>query len=442
MPIELPNNVRWIINALEAEGFQAYIYGAAIRDALRGMNPIMWDITTNALPSDIIILFDDQKGCSAIPSLQDYGSVTLIVEAESYHVSTFRGLKHQFSDDIEEELIHNDFTINAMAFNDQHGLLDFFNARHDLTNRIICCTNDPVETILEDHSRVLRAVRFEAQLGFCMDEALQKAIIEKAGSLNFYDSEKACNEITQIMLSTKPSFGVKRLSQLGLLEKILPELLPTVGFDSRSSFHTHDVFGHTMEVLDSTIPDLTLRLAALLHDIDKPNCLTIDEEGEGHCYGHATGSSNIAREALRRLNFDSKTIDVVCALIKEHMNSYENATELSIKKLIRRVGPDNICNLFELQIADIKANPLSGKDLNRIGAIRNKCWELLSRREPLTTHDLKLTGYDLMPYYTSGRQIGEALEFLLDKVIDNPSLNERGKLLALLELNIPESNRN
>ena len=188
-----------------------------------------------------------------------------------------------------------------------------------------------------------------------------------------------------------------------------------------------------MTVLDHTKPNLTLRLAALFHDIDKPNCLTIDASGQGHCYGHANSGSLVAREVLTRLNFDLKTINGVCALIKEHMNCYDSVSELSIKRLIRRVGPDNIDNLFELQLADSKGSGVSGRDVARVSSIRNKCWEVLSRKEPLTTHDLDINGYDLMTLYDSGKEIGEAREFLLDKVVDNPSLNTREQLMELLK---------
>jgi len=442
MPIEMPLNVKLILDILESEGYQAFIYGACIRDSLLGIQPIIWDITTSALPPDIILIFDDRDGFSAVPAASDYGTVSLIYQGESYRVSTFRtGIEHRFSEDITEEVSHNDFTMNSIAYNDDTGLIDLFNGVDDINKRIIKCTSDPLQSLKEDCVRILRAVRFEAQLGFKMDESLLKVILGIEDEINFYDSEKVCNELTQIMLTDKPSISIRRLYQLGLLKHLMPEIIETIGFDTHSCFHNLDVFEHTMSVLDGSKPNLSLRLAALLHDIDKPNCLTIDESGEGHCYGHAAGGSLIAKELLSRLHFDQKTIDAVCVLIKEHMNSYDSASELSIKRLIRRIGPDNICNLFELQLTDINANPLSGKDINRISAIRNKCWEVLSRREPITTHDLDITGYDLMAFYSSGKEIGDALEYLMDKVIDNPSLNEKGKLLALLEINIPDSHR-
>lgn len=442
MKIEMPVNVKVILDILQAEGFKAFVYGACIRDSLLGINPIIWDITTNALPPDIILLFDDISGFSAVPAASDYGTVSLIYQGENYRVSTFRtGVEHRFSDDIAEELRHSDFTINAIAYNDSEGLIDLFNGVDDINHKVIRCTGNPVNSFNEDYVRILRAVRFEAQLGFVMDNSLLEVILSLKDVLTFNNSEKVCNEFTQILLTDKPSQSIRRLNELGLLKQLIPELIPTIGFDTHSSFHDKDVFEHTMVVIDSTLPNLNLRLAALLHDVDKPNCLTIDDSGEGHCYGHANGGSLIAKEVLSRLNFDEKTICAVCALIKEHMNSFDNASELSIKRLIRRIGPDNICNLFELQLADIKGTPFSGRDINRICAIRNKCWEVLSRREPLTTHDLDITGYDLMAFYPSGKEIGEALEYLLDKVIDNPSLNEKEKLLALLDIDKPEPRR-
>ncbi len=246
-------------------------------------------------------------------------------------------------------------------------------------------------------------------------------------------SERVRNEFIQILLSELPSQGIRRLLELGLLERLIPELMPAIGFDTRSSYHDKDVFEHSLAVLDNTEPNLTLRLAALLHDIDKPNSLTVDEDGEGYCYGHASGGSEIARTILGRLNFDRKTIKAVSAIIKEHMNDFENISELSIKRLIRRVGPDNIDRLFELQLADIKGSKLSSRSPERITKTRNKCFEVLSRREPLTVHDLDISGYDLFSLgYPPGKEIGEAMDYLLDQVINNPSLNQRDTLIALL----------
>ncbi|MCX5780181.1 MAG: HD domain-containing protein [Firmicutes bacterium] len=442
MKIAMPASVKFILDTLQEEGYQSFIYGACVRDSLLGVQPIIWDITTAALPPEIILLFDDRPGFTAVPAASDYGIVSLIYQGENYRVSTFRsGIELRFSEDVAEELSHNDFTMNSIAYNSGAGLIDPFGGIADIEHRMIRCTSDPLISIRKDSIRILRAIRFEAQLGFTMDPSLLAAIRSSEDAFSFYHSEKACNEFTQILLTTQPSLSIRRLQELGLLKHLIPELIPTVNFDTRSSYHDQDVFVHTLAVLDLTKPDLSLRLAALLHDIGKPACLTIDASGEGHCFGHAGIGADMAKTVLTRLNLDPKTITIVQALIKEHMNDYDNASELSIRRLIRRIGPDNICNLFELQLADIQASPRTGRDFNRVQSIRTKCWEVLSRREPLTTHELELTGYDLMPFYSSGKEIGEALEYLLDKVIDNPSLNDKVKLFALLEIGLPEPKR-
>ncbi len=435
MNIEIPQNVRMIMNILESEGYQAFVYGACIRDSLRGIKPISWEITSDALPPDLVQLFDDREGFSAVPAIQDYSSVSLIYHGNSYRINTFRtGEENRFSDNIGEELKHNDFTMNSIAYNDQTGLVDPWGGVDDIKNQLIKCAGNPANKLAKDQVRILRAIRFEAQLGFTIDFTLLQAISSFKNTLFFASSEKICNELTQILLTDKPSTSIKRLLELGLLEQLIPELIPTIGFDTHSAFHDKDVFEHTLLVLDHTKPNLALRLAALLHDIDKPNCLTLDDKGEGHCYGHASSSSEAAQKILTRLNFDRKTINAVCALIKDHMNTYDNVSELSIKRLIRRVGPGNMDNLFELQLADIEGSALSGKDKSRIIMVRNKCWEVLSRREPLTTHDLDISGYDLMVLgYDAGQDIGEALDYLLDIVVDNPALNDKKILLELLK---------
>lgn len=435
MKINIPENVQEILAKLQNNGYKAYIYGACIRDYLLGKEPITWDITTSALPNDIVLIFDEKEGFSTIPSIQDYGIVTVVFKGESYRVNTFRtGEERRFTDDINQDLLHKDFTMDSIAYNEQEGLVNPYNGVEDIKNRLIRCAKNPLQQMQEDSVRILRAIRFEAQLGFNIDPELLQVIKDLKDSVPASGSERVCNELIQILLSDAPSRGIRRLLELGLLHVLIPELIPTVGFDTRSSYHDKDVFEHSLAVMDSTEPNLTLRLAALLHDIDKPNCLTVDERGEGHCYGHASGGSEMAGSILERLNFDYKTVKAVAALIKEHMNDYDNISELSIKRLIRRVGPDNIDRLFALQLANIKGSELSGRDPERIIKIRNKCWEIMSRHEPLTVHDLDISGYDLLTLgYPPGKEIGEAMNYLLDQVVDNPALNKRDTLLNILK---------
>lgn len=436
MKINMPDNVQRILDILHSHNYQAYIYGACIRDYLLDKEPISWDITSNSLPNNTVVIFDENEGFASIPSVEDYGMVTLHYKGESYQVNTFRtGEERRFADDIKEDLLHKDFTINSIAYNEQAGVVDPYGGVEDIEKRLIRCAQNPYKQMREDSVRILRAIRFEAQLGFEIEADLLQAMKDLKDSIPVSDSTGTRNEFIQILLSDRPSQGIRRLLELGLLERLIPELMPTIGFDTRSSYHDKDVFEHSLLVLDNTNPNLTLRLAALLHDIDKPNCLTIDDDGEGHCYGHASSGAEIAQNIMGRLNFDRKTIRAVSALIKEHMNDYENISELSIKRLIRRVGPDNIDRLFELQLADIKGSSLTSRDPKRIKKIRSKCFEVLSRREPLTVHDLDINGYDLLALgFPPGKKIGEAMEYLLDQVIDNPSLNQKDMLIAMLKV--------
>ncbi|HWP97563.1 MAG TPA: polynucleotide adenylyltransferase [Syntrophomonadaceae bacterium] len=435
MNIIIPENVQLLMTNLNQGGYQAYVYGACLRDLLLGKQPLNWDVSTDALPTDVLLLFDEKDGYSAIPDDHDYRSVRVIFQGESCKISTFQTAEEtRFSGDIKEDLLHHDFTMNSIAYNNQQGIVDPFHGVQDIQKQMIRCAGNPFERLQEDPVRILRAVRFEAQLGFYMDEKLLDAISSSINTLPTSHSTQVCNELTQILLTQKPSFGINRLLELGLLRCLIPELIPTVGFDTHSSYHDRDVFKHTMVVLDQAKAGLNLRLAALFHDIDKPNCLTIDEDGEGHCYGHANSSSEVADSVLSRLGFDRKTIYSVKAIVKEHMNCYDNISELSIRRLIRRVGLENLDSLFELQIADACGSARSGRNVDRVLAIRSKCWEMVARREPLSTHDLDIHGYDLMGLgYPPGKEIGQALEYLLDKVIDNPTLNHKETLMELLK---------
>lgn len=435
MNIVIPDNVQIIMKMLNQAGFQAYVYGACIRDVLLDRQPLNWDVSTDALPPEVVSLFDEQQGWAAIPDARDYRSVMVVKQGESFRISTFQtGREARFSHDIEEDLLHHDFTMNSIAFNDRRGLVDPYNGVEDIRDGIIRCAGDPGNRIRQDRVRILRAVRFEAQLGFVMDKELEKAISAYKEALPFNNSEQVRNELAQILLSQKPSIGIRRMIHLGVMPNLIPEIMPTIGFDTCSSYHDLDVFEHTMVVVDQVKNTLSLRLAAFFHDITKPYCLTIDESGEGHCYGHAGSASELAVLVLTRLGFDRKTIASVKALIKEHMNCYENISDLSLRRLIRRVGVENMDSLFELQIADARGSSKSGRDVNRVLAIRNKCWEIIARREPLTTHDLDIHGYDLMERgYPPGKEIGQAMEYLLDKVIDNPGLNKKETLINLLK---------
>ncbi|WP_054696843.1 CCA tRNA nucleotidyltransferase [Syntrophomonas palmitatica] len=434
MKIDIPGNVQAIIKKLTNEGFEASVYGSCIRDTLLGRPVLTWDILTSALPPEIVSLFDEKEGYKAIPALRDYTSVNVIYRGESYRVSSYRsGEEHRFADIIDDALIHNDFTMNSIAYNEARGFIDPYNGIDDLRAKCIKCVGEGSANLQEDPVRILRAVRFEAELGFTICESLLNDIRSLSHTVVAADPEKLCNEFTQILLVDKPSFVINRLLELGLLGYLIPELIPTVGFDTHSSYHDKDVFTHSLMVMDNTHANLSLRLAALLHDIGKTSCLTIDENGEGHCYGHASIGSELASVILGRLNFDNKTINTVCALVKEHMNDYDNISELGLKRLIRRVGPDNVGSLFALQIADIKGSELSGRSIAQIRSVRNKCFEVLSRREPLSTHDLDINGYELMGLgYAPGRDIGEALDYLLDIVAANPSLNQKETLIKLL----------
>ncbi len=258
MKINMPENVQTILEKLHSNGYEAYIYGACIRDYLLGKQPISWDITTNALPNNTIVIFDENEGFTSIPSVEDYGIVTVHFKGESYQVNAFRtGEERRFADDINEDLLHKDFTMNSIAYNEQAGVVDPYNGVGDIENRLIRCAQNPYKQIQEDSARILRAVRFESQLGFKIEAELLQAMKDLKDSVPASGSARVRNEFIQILLSELPSQGIRRLLELGLLERLIPELMPAIGFDTRSSYHDKDVFEHSLVVLDTTEPNLT-----------------------------------------------------------------------------------------------------------------------------------------------------------------------------------------
>jgi tRNA nucleotidyltransferase (CCA-adding enzyme) len=434
MKILLPQAVVFILDTLSRNNYKAYIVGGCVRDSLLGKQPNDWDITTNALPDQIMNLF-----LKTMPTGIKHGTVTVVVDGDNYEVTTFR-IESAYSDNrhpdqvfftsnIEEDLSRRDFTINAMAYNPSESLVDAFNSEADLKNKIIRCVGNADERFKEDALRMLRAIRFSTQLNFELNKDTLNSIIHNSSLIENVSLERIRDEISKILICTKPSIGIRLLQQTGLLEYILPELEICVGFNQHNPHHHLEVFDHIMEVLDLTPPDLVIRLAALFHDIAKPKCLTMDENGSGHFYMHEIESAKETEKILKRLRFDNNTISKVCILIREHMQGHNKLKTPSIKKLISRVGTENLNSLFELNIADIKAHK-PPHNLDIIYELKEKTSKIINEKQPLAVKDLKINGIDLINAdIPKGKSIGAILNTLLDKVIENPELNEKDILL-------------
>lgn len=435
----IPKYIEEAIQKLENSSYEAYIVGGSIRDLILNKEPADYDITTNAQPNEIIGVFKDYK---TILTGIEFGTVIVVLNGKNIEITSYRiegeyrdgrkPSKVYFTGDLEEDLARRDFTINSMAYNKNIGLIDPFNGRGDLKSRLIKTVGNPRERFAEDHLRILRAIRFASQLGFSIESNTYNACIEMASLLKSISIERIRDELFKILLSKKPSLGIGLMKDSKVLDVVLPELLPTIAFDQRNPHHDKNVFDHTLSVVDNTPPVLQIRLAALFHDIAKPHTLTVDEEGIGHFYRHEDVGAVMTRQLLNRLHCSNGLIKDVENLVKEHMTHHADYKDRGLKRLIARVGQNNIFHLLELQKADkISSNPYANIDY--LMERKRQVQRILETKEPYEKKQLAISGNDILELgYQEGRVIGEILDLLMEKVLENPELNNKNDLIEIV----------
>lgn len=439
MKIVLPNDVGIILNILSDKGYEAYIVGGCVRDSLLNRTPSDWDITTNAKPKTVVDIFEN-LGHRVIPTGMKHGTITIMIDGVGYEVTTYRvdgeyddnrhPKKVTFTNSLKEDLSRRDFAINAMAYSPKNGLIDIYGGIDDLSNKEIRCVGNAIERFSEDALRMIRAIRFSCQLGFELTQSVINAICDLSSNIKSVSAERVREEFCKILASDKVTDGICHLGQSGLMWYIIPELYATLKFKQHNKHHDKDIFWHTLSVVENVEPKLELRLSALLHDIGKSKCFSKDENDVGHFYNHARISADMSKEILKRLKFDNKTIDEVGKLIYSHMISTDLNTK-SIKKLINRVGKNNIYNLIELMISDRKGCAKGYRNYDDILELKNKVSKILNEKQPLSVKDLDINGYDLIKLGYKGREIGEMLDILLASVLESPELNSREVLLQM-----------
>ena len=443
MEIVIPSKLEKLFKILEGEGFETYLVGGCVRDSLLGKPPKDWDACTSAKPEKVIEILE-KKGYRVVPTGLQHGTVTIVDQGDHVEITTFRvdGVYEDhrrpsnvsFTEDIRQDLSRRDFTINAMAYNHQQGLVDPYGGRKDLEDRIVKCVGDPALRFQEDALRMLRAIRFCGQLDFALDAMTEGIIVELGRLLEKISQERVREEFNKILLTDIPSQSIIRLIDTGLMKYIIPELIACVGFEQHNPNHDKDVLHHILAVVDHTEGDLQLRLSALLHDIGKPKTFIVDEKGIGRFYGHHMNGMVIAEQILKRLRYDNNTIENVKILVGEHMSRFQDAKPKAIKKLISRVGIENLNRLFKLQIAD-KMGAREDYDYSHILRVKEEADRIIHERQPLSVKDLAVDGKDLIAAgIPQGKEIGKSLNDLLEKVLEQPELNNRQALLRLLEV--------
>lgn len=432
MKLNIPSYVEMIIDRLEKTGYDAYIVGGSLRDMLLGKEPKDYDITTNALPEEIETLFRDFK---TVNIGKKFGTIIICHEMGEIEVTTFRkegqyvdGRRPQwvsFSNRIEEDLGRRDFTINAMAYNNSRGIIDPFEGQKDINRKIIRTVGLPKERFREDYLRIMRCIRFATELEFEIEEETLKAAKSYSKYVEKVSMERITEEFFKIIMSPVPSKGIRLLEDIGLLDIVLPELIPAIGFDQKNPHHEMDVYNHILCVLDNTPPILQVRLAALFHDIAKPHTLKVDEDGVGHFYGHDRLGADMARQALKRLKVSNELMEKVYKLVKEHMNRHAHFKDKGLKRLIGRIGQKEIFYLMELQKADIKCSNKEAT-VDHILEREKRIKEILENNEAYKISQLNINGNDLMDLgFNEGPILREILQYLLEKVMEEPDKNKK-----------------
>lgn len=435
MRLKLPENVVYIIDTLKFYGYEAYAVGGCVRDSILARVPGDWDITTSATPEQIKRHFK-----RTVDTGIEHGTVTVLLGDDSYEVTTYRidgtyeDNRHPkevtFTACLEEDLKRRDFTINAMAYNHESGLIDLYGGMQDLQRKVIRCVGDPKERFGEDALRMMRAVRFAAQLGFVIDPATSDAIRELASDLKKISAERIQVEMVKLLTSNYPTLW-QLLYELGITKVIMPEFDLCMITSQKTPHHCYNVGEHILYSVNYIPADKVLRLTMLLHDIGKPQCRTTDENGRDHFYGHGPVGEKMAGIILRRLKFDNDTIDKVKKLIRYH-DTRPEPVKKQVRKLLNLIGPELFPLYLTVRRADTMAQSTYKREekLQRIDELEAIYKEILENGDCFQLKDLAVNGKDLIGIgIEQGKEIGEILKVLLGLVIEEPERNNPVYLL-------------
>ena len=437
MKINLPKDVKFIIKTLQDAGYEAYAVGGCVRDTILGREPDDWDITTSAKPQEIKELF-----YPTIDTGIKHGTVTVLRNHVGYEVTTYRidgeyeDSRHPkeviFTANLKDDLLRRDFTINAMAYNDIDGLVDEYGGLEDIKAAIIRCVGNAEERFSEDALRMMRAVRFSAQLGYTIEDETKEAIKKLCPNLANISAERICVELTKLLVSDHPDY-LRQAYELGITKVVFPELNDCMECNQNNIHHCYTVGEHILHSLHGVENEKILRFAMLFHDIGKPLCKTTDEKGIDHFHGHNESSAIIAHDVMKRLRFDNDTLYKVEKLVKYHDLKIDKDKRI-VRRTINRIGEDLFPYLLLVKEADVLAQSDYKRDdkLNELANLWNKYDEILHNNECVSLKNLKINGKELIALgMQPGPKIGMVLNSLLDIVLDDPEKNTRDELLAI-----------
>lgn len=432
--MKLPEYVQSCVDALEQAGFQAYAVGGCVRDDLLGLTPEDFDLCTNALPEETEQVFSHRQ---LVLAGKKHGTVAVVMPEGLVEITTYRtegdyaDNRHpdwvRFVPDIREDLSRRDFTVNAMAFSPTRGYADPFGGREDLADKRLCAVGDPEQRFREDSLRILRGVRFAVKYHLQVEPETEKAMLCQAPLMDNLARERVFSELCKLL----PLVTAEDLRRFApILGQVIPELGAEVDFDQCSPHHAFDLYTHTAQVTQAVGADLTLRWAALLHDVGKVPTFTRDETGRGHFFGHADQGAELADAVLRRLKAPNALREQVVQLIRLHMTKIE-PTKKSLRRWLNRLGWEMLEKLLLLQEADLRGKGVAEEQDEgaQFAVLRGLLEEIRQENACLSLKDLAVNGRDLMALGIRGRDVGQTLNALLEQVLDEAIPNQREALL-------------
>jgi poly(A) polymerase/tRNA nucleotidyltransferase (CCA-adding enzyme) len=455
---KIPEEVKKLIETLQAAGFQAYVVGGCVRDLLCGNVPSDWDVATNASPEQIQAVFPDSYTDNKFGTIKvrmrraesserpkDAPDEFLEIEATPYRIeSKYTDKRHpdtvEWADNIGDDLSRRDFTVNAIALSyikedkkTKIEIVDLFDGRKDIEAKIIRAVRDPNERFLEDALRMMRAARFAITLGsgWHIEPATEKAIIDNAHWMKEVSQERIRDEFVKIIMSARAAEGIELLRKLGLLVYIIPELLEGYGC-GQNKHHIYDCYKHSLESLGFTAKknfNMQVRMAALLHDIGKPRAKAGDGPNSTF-YNHEIIGAKVARGILSRMKFSKKDLEKIVKLVRYHLFYYNvgEVGEASVRRLVRNVGQENLEELLQVRMADRIGSGCPKAEPYKLRHLRYLMEKALL--DPISARMIKANGKDVMDILNipPGPKVGQILDILLAQVLDDPKLNERGYL--------------
>lgn len=438
--IQIPEKVNKIIHTLQEHGYEAYAVGGCVRDSFLGREPMDWDITTSAMPEETKALFPHTFDTGI-----EHGTITVLLDHEGFEVTTYRvdgkyeDSRHPkeviFVRNLKEDLLRRDFTINAMAYNEKEGLVDIFGGMDDLKAGIIRCVGNAQARFSEDALRILRGIRFAAQLGFELEDETREGMRLLAPTLRKISAERIQVELVKTLTSSRPDL-LREAWKLGITKEFLPEFDLAMETTQETVHHMYTVGEHILHTLLEVRADRILRLTMLLHDIGKPYMKTMDADGVAHFKGHPEKSSELANEILHRLKFDNDTIRKVTKLVRYHDHRMP-VTPAHVRRAIHEIGEDLFPLYLEVRRADVSAQSMYQREekVTDIDGVEKLYHEIMERNECVSLKMLAVTGKDLIAAgMKPGKEIGQMLEHFLDLVLEHPELNQKEELLKRIEL--------